>query len=178
MDIKSFVSKDKNKIIVIILLGILILVVALPLDRGNKKRGTIGKDSIYDEAYMGRNAIGQKKQNKEKDTIGNNGYYTSKDGEDEIISSDYLCEYYEKRLKSILEKSYGEGTMEVMIHMKKQKNSAYNGFGAYEDSACEEVVDGVLVVAKTGNGNNKLDISDAVCALFDLPACKVAVLIR
>lgn len=78
--------------------------------------------------------------------------------------------YYEKRLKTILEKSYGAGTMEVMVHMKESDDVT----GMYGESALK--VDGILIVADVDSEEAVGDITFAVCALFDLPAHKVAVI--
>ena len=51
--------------------------------------------------------------------------------------------------------------------------SRYDGSYNYERS-----VDGVLIVADVHDASAVADISFAVCALFDLPAHKVAVMIK
>lgn len=81
---------------------------------------------------------------------------------------------YEERLKSILESSYGKGTMEVMINLAAEKRS-YDFMG---NSDSNYRVDGVIVVAHVKDKNAVADISYAVCALFDLPVHKVAVIVR
>jgi hypothetical protein len=48
--------------------------------------------------------------------------------------------------------------------------------GLYGNVSEESVIDGVLVVADVASSNDLLLISEAVCALFDLPACKVYVI--
>lgn len=86
----------------------------------------------------------------------------------------YYAEYYENKLKSILEESYGEGTMQVMVRVAM--NSEDSSF--YGDSDNKVVVEGVLVVANVNDEAALSDISFAVCALFDLPVHKVAVMIK
>ena len=83
---------------------------------------------------------------------------------------DFGATYYEERLKSILEKSYGPGTMEVMVHMREEEETT----GMYEESSL--MVDGILIVADVQSETDIGNITFAVCALFDLPAHKVAVI--
>ncbi len=78
--------------------------------------------------------------------------------------------YYEERLKAILEESYGVGTMKVMVHMKEIEDTN----GMYQEGKL--LVDGILIVADVNSDADVADISFAVCALFDLPAHKVAVI--
>ena len=78
--------------------------------------------------------------------------------------------YYEDKLNVILEKSYGEGTMEVMVHLKESSDQG----DMYDEK--EMQVDGVLIVADVEDEAARGDIAFAVCALFDLPAHKVAVI--
>ncbi len=129
-------SKDKiNKIITIILVGLLLLIVVVPFgDEGGNQSAS--QDHYYEEI--------------------------------EISGGNEL--YYEERLKAILEKSYGTGTMEVMIHMKESEDTS----GIYGEEALE--VDGILIVADVDSEADVGDITFAVCALFDLPAHKVAVI--
>ena len=129
-------KKEKlNKIITIILVGLLLLIIVMPM--GN-----------VDE--------------KDKET--------SSDYKEEEKMVDSKSAYYEERLKAILEKSYGPGTMEVMVHMSESEKSS----GMYQESTME--VDGILIVADVDEMAYVGDISFAVCALFDLPAHKVAVI--
>lgn len=85
-----------------------------------------------------------------------------------VVVSD--ATYYEERLKTILEKTYGVGTMEVMVHMKESNDKA----DMYEEGTL--IVDGILIVAEVDSDSDVGNISFAVCALFDLPAHKVAVI--
>ncbi|MCM1272846.1 MAG: hypothetical protein NC225_08130 [Clostridium sp.] len=94
-------------------------------------------------------------------------------GETEKESSQ-VSEYYENKLDAILEKSYGEGTMEVMVHLSKEEDSG----GLYGTSNEKVVVDGVLIVADVKNETAVSDITYAVSALFGLPTHKVAVMIK
>jgi hypothetical protein len=85
------------------------------------------------------------------------------------------AEYYEEKLKKILEESYGKGNIQVMVRVSEgEKTDA-----AYYNSGNEEVtVEGVFIVADVNSTKAVSDITFAVCALFDLPAHKVAVMIK
>ena len=104
--------------------------------------------------------VEDKSDNKEKDTV--------KD------SYQSLAEYYEQRLDSILENSYGEGTIEVMVHISEDTGSV----DMYGQTDKRVVIDGVLIVADIDGQQAVSDITYAVSALFDLPAHKVAVIIK
>lgn len=153
MEFKSFFESFKgksNRIITFILIGILLLVIAMPV----KNRGLQGDNT-------GKNTYGKK--------------------EDSLSEDKYVCEYktnaayYEEKLKKILEKSYGNDSMNVMVSMKTKDNSSdFYMNDSYED---ELSVDGVLIVADVSL-EEAADIAFAVCALFNLPAHKVAVLIK
>lgn len=130
-------KKEKlNKIITIILVGLLLLIIVVPIGEGSGEKELDGV-SVQD------------------DTISYNTY----------------AEYYEQKLKTILEKSYGQGTMEIMIHMREEDTSDY----MYDDGSTMEV-DGILIVADVESDVDVGNISFAVCSLFDLPAHKVAVI--
>lgn len=103
IDLKKIKDLKTDKIITIILVGVLLLVVCAPV-----------KD---------------KPDNEEKDAV--------KD------SYQSIAEYYEQRLDSILENSYGEGTMEVMVHISEDAGSV----DMYGQTDKKVVIDGVLIVA-------------------------------
>ncbi len=133
IDIKN---KEKiGKLITIILIGVLLLVIAMPVKKSTD------------------------------DTV---------TAEDETVDYSSYADYYENKLKTILEHSYGEGSMEIMVHLTdgKQTDSLYTSDNG------QAVVDGVLVVADVDDEQAVADITFAVCALFDLPAHKVAVMIK
>lgn len=102
----------------------------------------------------------------------------SQDAENSGTEAGYACvndaDYYEEKLKAILESSYGEGSMEVMVHLSYDEQEK----GFYSSDSTQNIVDGVLVVAEISDEQAVSDITFAVCALFDLPAHKVAVLIK
>lgn len=105
-------------------------------------------------------------KNKSENVLGN-----STDSGDE---ADILCRTVEERLDRILEDSYGKDTMEVMVNLAVTNTS--NNFMGSGDT--DYKVDGVLIVAHVNDANAVSDISYAVCALFDLPVHKVAVIVR
>lgn len=126
-------NKEKlNKIITVILVGLLLLIIVVPIGERDKN-----EDIIFQE-----------------DTV-------------QALTD---AVYYEQRLKSILEKTYGAGTMEVMVHMKMDCEDV----DMYEEEVL--MVDGILIVADVESDTDVGNISFAVCALFDLPAHKVAVI--
>lgn len=100
--------------------------------------------------------------------------YTEIENKEQTNSIEEETAYYESRLKTILENTYGANTMDVMIHMtdKADKNLFYG------EAKEKLVVDGVLVVAQVKDLQAVSDITFAVCTLFDLPAHKVAVMIK
>ena len=109
-----------------------------------------------------------------KPTKKNSMSYTGIENKEQTNSIEEETAYYESRLKTILENTYGANTMDVMIHMtdKADKNLVYG------EAKEKLVVDGVLVVAQVKDLQAVSDITFAVCALFDLPAHKVAVMIK
>ena len=136
----DFKKNEKlNKVITIVLIGILILIAVMPL------KSSLGSET--DEAM----------------------------NENEFEAAyDLYASYYEGKLKQILENSYGEGTMQVMVQLTQEEQSD----GIYGTSEQQVKVDGVLIVADVDNEQAVSDITFAVCALFDLPAHKVAVMIK
>ncbi len=155
MELNSLFEKFKGKsgkLLTFILIGILLLIVVMPVKNNNNFKAS---NSTY-------------KPTDSADT-------------DDALSRDVgtyesYAAYYEEKLTDILEKSYGKGTMSVMVSLKREsdKTDLYDG-GADKDFGC---VDGVLIVADVKDAACAADISFAVCALFNLPAHKVAVLIK
>lgn len=135
LDLKK--NEKITKLITVVLIGLLLLVVAIP-----------AKNNVSTS--------------------------TKNNGNVEVNEMDLACKRYEERLDQILEKSYGKGTIEVMVNLEKEKKS-YDFMGENEDNY---KVSGVLVVAHVKDVSALSDISYAVCALFDLPVHKVAVVVR
>ena len=141
-----------NKLITFILIGVLLLIIVMPV-----KNKSIYPDTSDKEVKGSSYDASSDYQKDDSDTYGS------------------MAAYYEDKLKGILEKSYGEGTMSVMVTMKGRDDSGdFYGNSSYED---EYQVDGVLIVAAV-RSDEAADIAFAVCALFNLPAHKVAVLIK
>ena len=161
---------DNSKLITVILIGILILIIVMPLDSCDNSAG------VYGNTASKGNETPSNKSDAAGDIAGLDAWSAYSNTADDNYVNDRnniesLSVYYEDRLKAILEKSYGQGTMEVMVNVKKDSEK-----GLYGDSSEKFYVDGVLVVAKVDDIAKVADISNAVCALFNLPACKVAVL--
>lgn len=163
-------KNDNSKLITVILIGMLILIIVMPLDSCDNSAGGYGNN-----ASKGNETLSNQ-SDVSGDIIGLDAWSDYSNGADDTYVNDgnnieSISVYYENRLKAILEKSYGQGTMEVMVNVKKDSEK-----GLFGDSSEEFYVDGVLVVAKVDDIAKVADISNAVCALFNLPACKVAVL--
>lgn len=138
IDIKKIKDKRVDKLITIILVGILILVVIMPVSKQDKK-------SSFDVS-------GSESAN----------IYDSEEA------------YYEKRLKKMLEESYGKENIEVMVYMRQIPGEVYD----YSSKDKDYEVDGVLVVARVDNEEAVSDITFAISALFNIPTHKVAVIIN
>ena len=155
MELNSLLKNFKgnsSKIITFILIGILLLIIVMP----EKKDKSFSVNNDSEKAYSYNDSEEYSRDEMEEYT----GYVA----------------YYEDKLKNILEKSYGKGTMEVMVSLK---NSDSTGNPYYIDSVSSDyLVDGVLIVADIKNNEEAANISFAVCSLFNLPAHKVAVLIK
>lgn len=80
---------------------------------------------------------------------------------------------YEDRLRTLLEDAYGVGMVDVLIYAGTNTQTYYGSGGG-------ETITGVLITIKKEAVQNTTvaDITLAVCALFDLPAHKVAVLVK
>ena len=127
----KFKKNEKwNKVILVVLCGILLLVIAMP----QKAAGTA----------MGGSAA----------------------SEDTTIS-------YEERLRTLLADTYGADMVDVLIYAGDRTQTYYGSGG-------KESITGVLITIKKEavTGTTISDITLAVCALFDLPAHKVAVLVK
>lgn len=127
----KFKKNEKwNKVILIVLCGILLLVIAMP----------------------------QK---------------TADTGAGKTVSSTETTASYENRLRTLLEDAYGAGVVDVLIYAGSQTQTYYGSNG-------QETITGVLITIKREavSDTTIADITLAVCALFDLPAHKVAVLVK
>ncbi|MDD7282508.1 MAG: hypothetical protein PUG98_01170 [Clostridium sp.] len=127
----KFKKNEKwNKVILVVLCGILLLVIAMP----QKAAGTATGGSAASE--------------------------------DTTVS-------YEERLRTLLADTYGADMVDVLIYAGDRTQTYYGSGG-------KESITGVLITIKKEavTGTTIADITLAVCALFDLPAHKVAVLVK
>lgn len=168
--IKERIKKaDRNDFLIVVLVGVLILIIAIPTG-GKQDKGADEQDK---NAYEDENV--QK-------------------GIDDELDYEKNCE---ERLKNILEKMNGVGKAEVMItfsnngrkeidkDIKESTECVEKNTVIYErdDDTTPYVlsqsvpgIEGVLVVAE-GGGDPGIDseISDAVLALFDVEAHKIKI---
>lgn len=127
----KFKKNEKwNKVILVVLCGILLLVIAMP----QKAAGTATGGSAASE--------------------------------DTTVS-------YEERLRTLLADTYGADMVDVLIYAGDRTQTYYGSGG-------KASITGVLITIKKEavTGTTIADITLAVCALFDLPAHKVAVLVK
>ena len=147
----DFFKGKSNKFITVVLIGVLLLIIVMPVKNKssyNADSGVGTRDSKYG--------------------------ISADDSQTSANPYENSAAYYEDKLKNILEKSYGKGTMSVMVAMKNEEESK----DFYGSQTCDSpLVDGVLIVADVKR-DEAADIAFAVCALFKLPAHKVAVLIK
>lgn len=180
---KSFL-KNKNNLILLVLVGILLLVINLPVEKNSTK---------------------SKLSDSESDNI-------SKQSAAEDDLQEY-CSYLEEKLAKILSKLEGAGKVEVMISMKSSEekivekdqsvsrsdteetdsqggNRKINSFDSRESTIYDSgstsqpyvvkvlvpKVEGIIVIAQgAGTGNVSKNISDALQALFGIEAHKIKV---
>lgn len=99
IDVKKLKDKKTNKLITVILVGILILVVLMPVSK-QEKNMSLGNSSSGESLYG--------------DSKGEDSNYDN--GE----------KYYEERLKNMLEESYGKGNINVMVYMKSLSKDSFS----------------------------------------------------
>lgn len=80
---------------------------------------------------------------------------------------------YETRLRELLADAYGEGMVDVMVYAQEETQTYY---GASQNAEITGVL--VTVSREVVQETTTADITMAVCALFNLPAHKVAVLVK
>lgn len=131
MEWKFKKNEKRNKVILMVLVGVLLLILVMPAK--NTDTGTTASTSD----------IGQ-----------------------ETAS-------YEERLRTLLSDAYGEGTVDVLIYSE-------SGTEGYYDTRKKEEITGVLItICQSAVSDTTIsDITLSVCALFNLPAHKVAVLVK
>lgn len=178
-DLKQLNLKDKNTWLVLGLVGVLLLVIAMPVERAEKQ----GEKTVLKEASP---------EKAEKQTVENDG--------------DTATEALEKRLEEVLSLIDGAGKVRVMITLKDTgekvvekdttrrtdsnatgtqgqdmtSSSVYERDGSVEtpyiSNELTPQVEGVLVVAQ-GGGNSlvKQHLLQSVMALFPLEAHKITI---
>ena len=89
------------------------------------------------------------------------------------VASEDTTVSYEERLRTLLADTYGADMVDVLIYAGDRTQTYYGSGG-------KESITGVLITIKKEavTGTTIADITLAVCALFDLPAHKVAVLVK
>lgn len=178
--------KNKNNLLIMVLIGVLFLVINLPVENDSKSKQT---DNI-------------------SDTMSGQTIYESQDELQEY------CSYLEEKLEDSLSKLEGAGRVEVMISMKSseekivEKDQAVTRSGTLETDSqggsreissfdsnestihsstgsdsqpyvvkvLQPEVEGIMVIAEgAGNGSVSKNISDALQALFGIEAHKIKV---
>lgn len=186
---KKIKRPKKDQLVIILLFGVLLLVIAIPVEPGKEKQGE--KETVQE----GESAL---------------------EGTKEILSADSYERQQEERLKEVLEKVEGVGRAEVMItlHASSQKvvekdapsrsqrveeSDSQGGNRTTQENEREEttvyeegndgirtpyviqelepMVEGVIVIAE-GGGNPavKQNILEAVQALFPVEAHKIKIM--
>lgn len=184
--------KNKNNLIIVVLFGVLLMVIALPVDGGSRKRSTGAESALY---------------------TGEGNSSTAGGSAVETDTTEYVSDM-EKRLETLLTQMDGAGRVKVLITLRasmekivekdepltrsntteadaeggsRQINNVDAGestvFGSdgsgespYVIKTLSPEVEGVLVLAEgAGSGSVSKNISDAIQALFNIEAHKIKV---
>ncbi len=179
--------KNKNNLLIVVLVGVLFLVITLPIEDSSTK---------------------SKQMDNLPDTISENPL---SDSEDDLLE---YCSYLEEKLEKSLAKLEGAGAVEVLVSLKSSKerivekdqtvirsgtseedsqggsrdissfdskeSTIYTSEGSasepYVVKVLQPEVEGVMVIAEgAGNGAVSKNISDALQALFGIEAHKIKV---
>ena len=148
----SFLKKlrwRKENFLVILLLGVLLLVAAWPVEKKSRSTGTGTKSSMTDSALSFLDYGGS-------------------------TSTEYTRETYvvslEHSLEELLSTMEGVGENKVMITLKPSTRNTY-----YSSASTMEI-EGVVVCAKgAANGKVAKNISEVIQALFGLEAHKIKI---
>ena len=192
----------KDKLVIVLLTGILLLVISLPTGKQKKSTDAFGGKVEVENVTGGRSGV-------------DSGTMTGT-SEDELQGSDasYL-ERLEKELEELLEQVEGAGKVRVMITLEQseelvvlknlketQRQTEENGSGKAEKKGRETIMEenavydeaskgkspyvvtkiypriqGVIVIAQgAGTGRVSMELTEAVQALFGLEAHKIKVL--
>lgn len=178
--IKSYFEKNakKENLLIVALLGILLMVIALPLDgTDSDKRRETGGSTPEEPAY---------------DTSADRSSGSEMSYEEEM----------EGRLKALLECMYGVGKVEVMITLaatderivlkdydiseeedssrRMEETVFYTDETGRESPYCTRIItpeiEGVVVVAEGGDDPRRIiEITEVIQSLFDVPVHKIRV---
>ena len=131
MEWKFKKNEKLNKVILMVLVGVLLLILVMPAQNSDTASSGVAEDT------------------------------------EQAASS------YEDRLRTLLSDAYGEGMVDVLIYSQPKTDGYY-------DMKQKEEITGVLITIRESAVSETTisDITLAVCALFDLPAHKVAVLVK
>ena len=197
------VMKDKNNLLVLVLAGVLLMVIALPVDNGKKKT---------QDSENGVNASNE---------INNNGYLNAEEGNAGTQwqgfageGEDYAA-MMEQKVEALLEQMEGAGQVRVIITLRTSsekvvekdepvsrtdtaeadsgggtrtvnsvetgENTVYTGEGNYSEpyviKTFSPQIEGVVVLAEgAGNGSVSKNISDVIQVLFGIDAHQVKVI--
>lgn len=157
--LRSILKLNKEKLIFIFCSGLLLFVLALPSDSD----GLVAKTG----------AIGQSGSVSDMSSIGQTGGVS--DTSTAVIPA--LADTYETelelRVRNILSGVEGVGEVEVMVALKPADET-----DIFEEADTQEVLG--IIISADGGGSSvvKTEISEAMEALFGLPAHKIKVLKR
>lgn len=131
MEWKFKKNEKLNKVILMVLVGVLLLILVMPSQNADTATPTATSDTVQSASS------------------------------------------YEERLRALLSDAYGEGMVDVLIYSEPKTDGYY-------DMKQKEEITGVLITIRESAVSETTisDITLAVCALFDLPAHKVAVLVK
>ncbi|MGN1146936.1 MAG: stage III sporulation protein AG [Lachnospiraceae bacterium] len=192
---KDFI-KNKNNLVIITLAGILLMVIALPVD--NKKTSSVSEKTTNNTGSL-------------LEEEGSAGIYAA----NETADMESYAARLEEKLEDLLEKMEGAGKVKVIITLRSSvekivekdapvvrsntteadseggtrtvntmdagESTVYTSEGNLEEPYVVKIispeVEGVLVLAEgAGSGTVSKDISDAVQVLFDIEAHRVKVI--
>ncbi len=154
--LQSFWKMSKEKVIFLFCSGLLLFVLSLPAESDSVVTGSVAGQEWETENGVADVPVGSKK------TSGSGMTY-----EDDL----------ERRIREILLDVEGVGVVEVMLVLKSsEERSVHTGFS--EKSVYPELSG--IVISADGGGNPvvEVEISEAMEALFGLPAHKIKVLKR
>jgi stage III sporulation protein AG len=147
---------DRQKWIVLLLVGVLLLVIALPTDSAT--------ETEEDAAGQGTSWL-----------LGSTENSTGED-DTTLSSTDSYEAHLESRLEEMISKVEGVGEVEVMITLEDMGESVVVEDSLYETKQIRPEIRGVCVVAQgASNAQIKVEIYKMVQALFSLEAHKISI---